>query len=196
MVAPFRARPRPLNNQYVVNEDPRKLDQVYTKLLGNGGEKMLTEEVKWLAVTHKSFDHGRRGYNDRLAFLGKRIVELQTSLGLIHSRLNAPASVTADQYGRTPFQHPALDGLEGLNQTSRAEMIECARVAGVAERYGLLGVIRWKPRKADGLITSGVNLVLSQALYAVVGAVALEKGGEVANRIARERILSPMGLSS
>ena len=71
MVAPFRARPRPLNNQYVVNEDPRKLDQVYTKLLGNGGEKMLTEEVKWLAVTHKSFDHGRRGYNDRLAFLGK-----------------------------------------------------------------------------------------------------------------------------
>ena len=31
---------------------------------------MLTEEVKWLAVTHKSFDHGKRGYNDRLAFLG------------------------------------------------------------------------------------------------------------------------------
>lgn len=31
---------------------------------------MLTDEVKWLAVTHKSFDHGRRGFNDRLAFLG------------------------------------------------------------------------------------------------------------------------------
>ena len=31
---------------------------------------MLTDEVKWLAVTHKSFDHGRRGYNDRLAFFG------------------------------------------------------------------------------------------------------------------------------
>ena len=32
---------------------------------------MLTEEVKWLAVTHKSFDHGKRGYNDRLAYLGR-----------------------------------------------------------------------------------------------------------------------------
>ena len=32
---------------------------------------MLSEETKWLAVTHKSFDHGRRGFNDRLAFLGK-----------------------------------------------------------------------------------------------------------------------------
>ena len=31
---------------------------------------MLTEETKWLAVTHKSFDHGRRGFNDRLAYLG------------------------------------------------------------------------------------------------------------------------------
>lgn len=31
---------------------------------------MLSEEIKWLAVTHKSFDQGRRGYNDRLALLG------------------------------------------------------------------------------------------------------------------------------
>jgi hypothetical protein len=31
---------------------------------------VLSDEVKWLAVTHKSFDHGRRGFNDRLAYLG------------------------------------------------------------------------------------------------------------------------------
>jgi len=39
-------------------------------MLGEGGEKVLSEEVKWLAVTHKSFDQGRRGFNDRLAFVG------------------------------------------------------------------------------------------------------------------------------
>jgi large subunit ribosomal protein L15 len=33
---------------------------------------VLDEEAKWLAVTHKSFDHGRRGFNDRLAYLGMR----------------------------------------------------------------------------------------------------------------------------
>lgn len=70
MMAPVRSKPPVLNNDFAVNHDPDKLDQVYNKVLGRGGDRMLTEEVKWLAVTHKSYDHGRRGYNDRLAFLG------------------------------------------------------------------------------------------------------------------------------
>ena len=70
MKAPFRSKPPVENNDFPVNEDPSRLDRVYTRVLGIGGDKILTEEVKWLAVTHKSFDHGRRGYNDRLAFLG------------------------------------------------------------------------------------------------------------------------------
>jgi hypothetical protein len=53
-----------------VNEDPKRLDDAYIKMLGAGGDKMLGDEVKWLAVTHKSFDHGRRGFNDRLAYMG------------------------------------------------------------------------------------------------------------------------------
>lgn len=47
------------------------MDEFYRSLLGPNGDKMLSEEIKWLAVTHKSFDQGRRGYNDRLALLGK-----------------------------------------------------------------------------------------------------------------------------
>ena len=71
MKAPFRSKPPTRKpNDYTVNEDPKLLDQVYVHVLGPNGDQMLTEEVKWLAVTHKSFDHGRRGYNDRLAFFG------------------------------------------------------------------------------------------------------------------------------
>lgn len=70
MMAPVRSKPPVYGNDFVVNKDPEKLDRVYNKMLGQGGDRMLTDEVKWLAVTHKSFDHGRRGYNDRLAFLG------------------------------------------------------------------------------------------------------------------------------
>ena len=73
MIAPFRSKPAVEGNDFPVNEDPMKLDRVYEKVLGEGGDEMLTEEVKWLAVTHKSFDHGRRGYNDRLSFLGGSI---------------------------------------------------------------------------------------------------------------------------
>ena len=68
MRAPFKHR---LTHQpYVVNSDPAELDAFYVRFLGPGGDKILTDEVKWLAVTHKSFDHGSRGFCDRLAFLG------------------------------------------------------------------------------------------------------------------------------
>jgi large subunit ribosomal protein L15 len=43
---------------------------MYVRLLGEGGDKLLSEEVKWLAVTHQSYDQGRRGFNDRLSYLG------------------------------------------------------------------------------------------------------------------------------
>jgi large subunit ribosomal protein L15 len=70
MMAPFRVRPLPRGGPFKVNEDPKRLDDVYIRMLGPGGDKVLGDEVKWLAVTHKSFDHGRRGFNDRLAYLG------------------------------------------------------------------------------------------------------------------------------
>ena len=71
MIAPVRTRPLPEDNDFVVNTDPELLDRVYDRVLGEGGQTMLSEEVKWLAVTHKSFDHGRRGYNDRLGYIGR-----------------------------------------------------------------------------------------------------------------------------
>jgi large subunit ribosomal protein L15 len=52
------------------NEDPAKLDAMYNRLLGAKGDTMLPDEIKWLAVTHKSFDQGRRGFNTRLAYFG------------------------------------------------------------------------------------------------------------------------------
>lgn len=52
------------------NDDPAKVDAMYNRLLGTNGEKMLPDEIKWLAITHKSFDQGRRGFNTRLAYFG------------------------------------------------------------------------------------------------------------------------------
>lgn len=42
---------------------------------------------------------------------------------------------------------------------------------------------------------SGSDAVLSTSLYAIVGAIALERGGEVANRVAQEKILAPLGFT-
>jgi large subunit ribosomal protein L15 len=61
----------PSRSVWKVNDDPARLDQFYVRILGPAGPRMLPEEIKWLAVTHKSFDQGRRGFNDRLAFFGR-----------------------------------------------------------------------------------------------------------------------------
>ena len=74
MTAPYRIKPLPEDNDFTVNDDPAKLDRAYVRLLGEDGDQMLTEEVKWVAITHKSFDHGRRGYNDRLSMEGKGVI--------------------------------------------------------------------------------------------------------------------------
>ncbi len=60
----------PKRKIWSVNEDPKKLDAVYNRLLGQQGDRLLPDEIKWLAVTHKSFDQGRRGYNTKLAYFG------------------------------------------------------------------------------------------------------------------------------
>lgn len=162
-------------------------------MLGPGGDKVLSDEVKWLAVTHKSFDHGRRGHNDRLAFLGRRIVSLQTSLALINSPQTSKPK--KDIYGRRPYIHSALEGLQGLTFEAKDDVLDKARLAPIAERYGLDKVTRWKPKSAASLVSSGQEAVITTSLYAIIGAIALERGGEVANKITQNRILSPLGFS-
>lgn len=72
MKGKFRLNPirYPQRTVWKVNEDPDKLDTMYKRFLGPRGEELLPDEIKWLAVTHKSFDQGRRGFNDRIAYLG------------------------------------------------------------------------------------------------------------------------------
>lgn len=70
MTAPVRSRLPRREQPWKVNGDPKMLDSFYIRFLGPGGDKSLTDETKWLAVTHKSFDHGRRGFNDRLSYIG------------------------------------------------------------------------------------------------------------------------------
>ncbi|KAA8646992.1 mitochondrial 54S ribosomal protein mL57 [Aspergillus tanneri] len=190
--APFSLRLNSKRRDFPVNSDPKVLDQFYIRMLGNDGDKVLSDEVKWLAVTHKSFDQGRRGFNDRLAFLGKRIVQLQASLALVQSPGN-PANAAPDAFGREPFSHAALDGLNNLSISTKNFLTEKSKLAELAQKYEMEKVLRWSPRKPNNLASSGIELVLAHTMYAVVGAVSLEKGGHVANKVARERILAPLG---
>ena len=136
---------------------------------------------------------------------------MQLSLSLMSKYLTAPPPPpTPDQYGRLPFTHPALEGLGGLHEKTRDVMIDKRNVAQLALQYGIDKLVRWKPKKACILLprigivanlglaqitrleNSGQDVVCAQALYAIIGAIALQKGGEVANRLTRERVLTPL----
>jgi large subunit ribosomal protein L15 len=201
MKAPFRIRPVAKGGVFRCNEDPKRLDDAYVRMLGPNGASVLSDEVKWLAVTHKSFDHGRRGFNDRLAFFGRRIIELQTAQALLNSPQaqnwpkNHLGEFISDKYGRKPFQHPALNGLQGLTDEATHMVLNKARLLPIAERYGLDKVTRWVPIRADNLQASGIDSVLQTSLYAIVGAIALERGGDAANKVVQDAILEPLGFT-
>jgi large subunit ribosomal protein L15 len=145
MKAPFSLKSLKPHNEWKVNSDPQILEEVYVRVLGEEGARLLTAEVKFLAVTHKSFDQGRRGFNDRLAFLGKRIVDLQTSLALLSQQGHA-APAPQDAHGRTPFLHPALESLTQLTPESREAATKKSTIANLADKFGMMSVLRWRPR--------------------------------------------------
>lgn len=171
------------------------LDNAYSSFLGKNGDTLLPEELKWLAVTHKSFDHARRGFNDKLAFLGKRLCDMQCDLALLEQQdpLNTKA-FNRRKPSSKQYLHPAMKGVHNVSEFARNNTLDKVRLASLARQYGLDGVVRWVPRNVDNLSSSGVDVVLAHTLYSIVGAVAMEKGGEFATKIVRERILSPLGL--
>lgn len=120
---------------------------------------------------------------------------MHTSLALLSSPptpslLQTPAGAES----RQPYEHPLLESLPNLSSTTHSHVLGKSRLSQLGKEAGLQGVLRWKPKKVDNLSGSGLELVTAQAIYAIVGAVALERGSEVAKRVARERILKPLGL--
>lgn len=77
---------------------------------------------------------------------------------------------------------------------ARHTVLDKSRLANLANSYGLQKVARWKPKKSDNLQGSGVEVVLAHTMYSIIGALALQRGGEVAANVTKERILKPLGL--
>ncbi|KAM0477459.1 hypothetical protein ACHAPX_005771 [Trichoderma viride] len=177
------------NKIWAVNNDPTRLDEVYNRLLGPGGSKMLPEELKWLAVTHKSFDQGRRGFNDRLALLGRLTMVMEATKEIV-SKESLDGSIFPDQFDRTPLEDDQLLSVDNLNVMGPRDIIGKDKLYQLANNVGLMDVVRWKPRLPRRLEASGVEVVLNSALMAIIGAVTLQHGSAVAAQVVRERILA------
>ena len=108
--------------------------------------------------------------------------------------LNAPPTPVLQTSSRDVYQHPALEGLENVTAFTKNTVLDRTRLAKLASSYGIDKVVRWKPKKSDNLQGSGIDTVLAHTMYSIIGALALQRGGEVASKTVRERILRPLGL--
>ncbi|KAI5461732.1 ribonuclease-III-like-domain-containing protein [Mariannaea sp. PMI_226] len=179
----------PQNKVWSVNNDPRKLDEMYDRLLGPNGNKLLPEELKWLAVTHKSFDQGRRGFNDRLALLGRMALIMETTKHIV-TKEPMEGSRTTDEFDRQPFEHPQLASIDNLSVEGPRDIVGKDKLYELAIDVGLIDVVRWKPRLVQKLKASGVEVVLNSSILAIIGAITLQHGASVASQVIRERILA------
>jgi len=114
-----------------------------------------------------------------------------------------------DPFGREPFQHPSLRNVDKLGVHDPREITAPERIAKIATEAGLKEIVRWKPRlvrqlllplrttfssnmrvlQPENLDASGLDVVLTTTLYAIVGAVSLNQGADVASRLVQDRIL-------
>lgn len=62
--------------------------------------------------------------------------------------------------------------------------------------YVVLRADNYGNTQPEDVSFSGRGLVLAHTMYAIVGAIALERGGLVANQVAQKRILEPLGLKT
>jgi large subunit ribosomal protein L15 len=141
----------PKNSVWAVNEDPAKLDDALNNLLGKGGERMLPDELKWLAVTHKSFDQGRRGFNDRLAYLGRQIAVNEAMQSILSDSagplVDTKAEMDPFEGRREPFQNAMLERADGLALQMPSSIFDPERMRKLAIETRISEVVRWKPRK-------------------------------------------------
>ncbi|KAI0403167.1 RNase III domain-containing protein [Xylaria palmicola] len=194
MKAPFSPHLRKTSyaeaTKWHVNEDPKALDYALSTFLGRGGDRLLPDELKWLAVTHKSFDQGRRGFNDRLAFLGRQICVMEA----MESIITSPAEyqgIVADPFAhrRQPYEDAPLRSVDNLAVHQPTDLFTISKLSKLTVQSNLSKVVRWVPKNPGDESVSGFDTVMAGAVYALVGAVALQHGGKAARRIVHDKIL-------
>ncbi|KAJ2724787.1 54S ribosomal protein L3 mitochondrial [Coemansia sp. Benny D115] len=124
-------------------------------------------ELMELVCTHKSFENGMDRSNERLQWLGKRVLNLVVGEHLYAKYPNLPTESLQD------LQH-AHFGITSL--------------AEVARHFGMQPAMRWKS-VAGEKGTVGLTKVLGKSVQALVGAVYVDQGAQAARTFVRQHLL-------
>lgn len=96
---------------------------------------------------------------------GKRIVQLQASLALVQDAGSFAKKSPEDPFGRVPFTHQALDGLNNLSSNTKKFLTSKTKLSELAQKYEAQKVIRWSPRKVRSLTLRVPSLTIAILIY-------------------------------
>lgn len=140
-----------------------------------GAEYALSEERMLQTLTHKSFAHGKKPYNERLAILGKQLLRMETGRAAAQSAAEAPQNTNSINGHNFDVNERAIELL-----SSSPTLSQVCRLANLDKS------IFWKPADAGN---AGEATIYSTSMSAIVGAVLLEHGADKAIEFIRARLL-------
>ncbi|SCU99975.1 LANO_0F04588g1_1 [Lachancea nothofagi CBS 11611] len=154
----------------------------------------LSNELILQCLTHKSFAHGSKPYNEKLALLGSQYLKYHAS---VHSLKDSATPLVASA-GTQQNQKP-INGLNFTNLGSQVSKLLIAKktTAQVIKERQLDSLIFWKKR--DPLQNStynGETAVLASVLNALVGGILITNGPEKTSHYIENEFLNPSNEAS
>ncbi|KAJ2744330.1 54S ribosomal protein L3 mitochondrial [Coemansia sp. BCRC 34301] len=128
------------------------------------GDSSVMEQV----CTHKSYAQGRLAHNERMEWIGKRVLNLFVGEHLEATYPNLTSEALQD------VQHASF-GMSNL--------------AEIGRHFGMQAAMRWEPvsREAPAV---GLTKVLGKAVQALVGAIYQRQGAAAARTFVKQHVLS------
>lgn len=163
-------RKKDFSNKYLLDDKQfEKIKQVEKKF--NISIRLPHYYIK--ALTHKSFPEQKAGYfkksNERLEFLGDSV------LGMVVAKHLFKKYPTAS---------------EGFLTKTRSQLVNKEALVIAAERLRLKEIVSYNERFVNGS-SEGMNTIIADALEAVIGAIYIDQGLKMTEKIINKWILKP-----
>lgn len=157
------------------NRVPAPESTTYSALEARLNLEFKTPSLMEQVCTHKSYEHGRLPSNERLEWLGKRVLNLFVGEHILAKYPNLPMEAVQD------VQH-ANFGMASL--------------AEIGKQFGMAPCVRWESVSKDSP-SVGLTKVVGKAVQALVGAVYQEQGMLAAKMFVQKHMLAkPINVES
>ncbi|KAI5962237.1 uncharacterized protein KGF55_003313 [Candida pseudojiufengensis] len=185
--------------EYGLNDENIKYIKSYL-----GESYKIPDEIALQIITHKSFGNGIKPYNEKLAAMGSKLLNLSLAKHVIsisqqnnNSSQSSSSSTSPSPLSTSSSSNPKLH-INGLNLSilgsPTSKELSSRKSTGYFAKFNNLNKIMfWKSRNPTlGFESSGELKVSSQLIYSLVGAVNYYYGKSKAEEFINEKLVDKL----